>query len=134
MYTSIILKKEQRFQGGCLYIENKNDKSLATSLLRFLPVSGSFGHSMLKQKDRKKNKVSEGLVCVKGTSVNKWSSRLWQIFIRNKGKVPFKGGKTRLGYFKVLQGWEDAFNAAETRWGFLAETQIMGVDKKVSKV
>lgn len=133
-HTSVILKKEEGFQGVCLYIENKNDKSpLATSLLRFLPASASFGHPMLKQKDRKKNKVSEGLVCVKGTSVNEWSSRIWQIFIRNKWKMLFKGGKAKPRYLKVPQGWEGAFNAAETGRGFQAETQIKGVDKKVSR-
>lgn len=47
--------------------------------------------------------------------------------------MPFKGGKAKLGYLKALQGWEGAFNAAETGRGFLAETQITGVDKKVSK-
>lgn len=47
--------------------------------------------------------------------------------------MPFKGGKAKLGYLKVPQGWEGAFSAAETGRGFLAETQITSVDKKASK-
>lgn len=83
--SSVILKKE-----------NKNDRSpLATSLLRFLP--GLVTPCQSRKIERKP--VSEGLVYER-TSVNECSSRTWQIYVRNRGEMPFKGARAKLGYLK----------------------------------
>lgn len=83
--SSVILKKQ-----------NKNDRSpLATSLLRFLP--GLVTPCQSRKIERKP--VSEGLVYER-TSVNECSSRTWQIYVRNRGEMPFKGARAKLGYLK----------------------------------